>query len=484
MSFVTCPHSCEHTTSASKKANNQNTTCLLWYRNSGSIANHRKNPAFHANCDCACLGHTLLSPRPNCQCPTPSTNALTAAATPSEKDWERYLPEFMPKCLKNNADKASRIHEELLNCAPSQCYPVILESAKVHGVAVQAPVEIGDVEELEQGIRGLSVQPSTFPKKIQVSLPVPVLFVQAADGNYEAFRNGNYGCGYFRVSMEPRHYELMKKECPDCVGPDVSDEAEVDQKKQRGKEKSTKGGKLTIAVEMMRLPKKWAVSFMSWEKYLQKVVDMDDELSGYRIIVGGASLDQDLLEPKMLFSKNPETLPRYLLGVEALSETVWITPSPKECLYLGDKIQLAAVLTDISMRHGWQCPKVVQVPPQTGKDEFSMIDWKETVAKRTFSCEAKHVMLPTDSTFPDRAFHQNLDTTHRRWRKKTHPAVQDLEPVWFLQPFNEDIINKGEVRMYFAGETFIFAASTSRTPAGEFDVALVRGTMVPLSHMM
>ncbi|KAG5219734.1 hypothetical protein IMY05_C4779000700 [Salix suchowensis] len=322
MSFVTCPHSCEHTTSASKKANNQNTTCLLWYRNSGSIANHRKNPAFHANCDCACLGHTLLSPRPNCQCPTPSTNALTAAATPSEKDWERYLPEFMPKCLKNNADKASRIHEELLNCAPSQCYPVILESAKVHGVAVQAPVEIGDVEELEQGIR--------------------------ADGNYEAFRNGNYGCGYFRVSMEPRHYELMKKECPDCVGPDVSDEAEVDQKKQRGKEKSTKGGK-------------------------------------------GA---------KMLFSKNPETLPRYLLGVEALSETVWITPSPKECLYLGDKIQLAAVLTDISMRHGWQCPKVVQVPPQTGKDEFSMIDWKETVAKRTFSCEAKHVMLPTDSTFP------------------------------------------------------------------------------------
>ncbi|KAG5219730.1 hypothetical protein IMY05_C4779000200 [Salix suchowensis] len=193
----------------------------------------------------------------------------------------------------------------------------------------------------------------------------------------------------------------------------------------------------------MRLPKKWAVSFMSWEKYLGKVVDMDEELSGYRIIVGGASLDQDLLEPKMLFFKNPETLPRYLLGVEALSETVWITPSPKECLYLGDKIQLAAVLTDIAMRHGWQCPKVVQVPPQTGKEEFSMIDWKETVAKRTFSCEGKHVILPTDSTLPDRAFLQNLDATHRHWQKKTHPAVRDLEPVWFLQPFNQDLINKG-----------------------------------------
>ncbi|KAF9489323.1 hypothetical protein BDN71DRAFT_1435470 [Pleurotus eryngii] len=214
MSFFTCPHFCDHTTFALKKANNQNTTCLLWYCNSSSVANHQKNLAFHANCNCTCLGHTLLSPHPNCQCSTPFPNALTAAVTPSKKDWERYLPEFMPKSLKNNADKALRIHEELLHCAPSQCYHAILESAKVHSVAVQAPVEIGDVKELEQGI--------------------------AADGDYKAFKNDSYGTGYFWILMDPKHYELMKKKCSDCVGPDIFDEAEVDQKKQHSKEKSTK----------------------------------------------------------------------------------------------------------------------------------------------------------------------------------------------------------------------------------------------------
>ncbi|KAF9488304.1 hypothetical protein BDN71DRAFT_1436228 [Pleurotus eryngii] len=120
------------------------------------------------------------------------------------------------------------------------CYHAILESAKVHSVAVQAPVEIGDVKELEQGIRSLSVQLSTFPERIQASLPVPVLFIQAADGDYKAFKNDSYGTGYFWILMNPKHYELMKKECPDCVGPDIFDEAEVDQKKQHSKEKSTK----------------------------------------------------------------------------------------------------------------------------------------------------------------------------------------------------------------------------------------------------
>ncbi|KAJ6597842.1 hypothetical protein B0H10DRAFT_2087168 [Mycena sp. CBHHK59/15] len=189
------------------------------------------------------------------------------------------------------------------------------------------------------------------------------------------------------------------------------------------------------------------VEFMSWPTFrdallLTKGPTWTKLTTEFQVVLGGRDITNDLggVSTTGITVWNVH---RYLIAANILCESVVCWPFAMDLVHFGKKLTLQRCLSNIVPELQIIMPSPIKILSQ--QQGVHLLESKQYVIKREYSCEAHHVIIP--GRHSAQAFIDQWADTERTF--SSLPEI--LRPLFFAVPFNPDILDKGEVRSFTSG---------------------------------
>lgn len=169
-----------------------------------------------------------------------------------------------------------------------------------------------------------------------------------------------------------------------------------------------------------------------------------------------------------------EDAAEYHRTVSLLSTRVTTWPSPREMLFVGQKLETYNLLNKCALSLGYQQPSVFAVP----EDELELYasdiaDGKrDAVLKRTQSGWSDYVVTPHTKN-PKSVIKKALKE-QRQWKSSNHWFD---EPLWLCQPFMAQLLHIGEYRSFIVNGAIYYTVATTPLPGPEGSMEMAGGRM-------